>query len=358
MLLLALGVAATVLAQADHAIDSFAYQGCSSVDMSCFTPPVLLNDEPTTPEMCQRACQGHQFAALFPADCRCGDDANVIKALDERACNNPCLGDPKHGMCGSICPAEGPGIANVYTKTAAASQQPQVVTIHTTSTLALPITSVSSEDCTTSDQAPVTEQLPGGLITPVGTAPGIPTTFTFVLSTSPATSSGIPPSPTELTTSCSEEQSSAAEEPTVAQPSTTCEEDPASVTASSAVPAPYGASTASPPIYTSDASTPEVPTSAVGPVTSPVASAQSYPDPYTSGSEQDPAATASSIPGQSQDDPNQLSTSTVWSHPSDVADPTGQPPIPAQVPGSDSTHSMVPPLATIGGLAFIAAIIM
>lgn len=65
-LLVACGAAAMVLAQSDHANDGFAYQGCSSVDMSCFTQPVFLNGGPLTPEMCQQACQGHRFAALFP----------------------------------------------------------------------------------------------------------------------------------------------------------------------------------------------------------------------------------------------------------------------------------------------------
>ncbi|EXU99649.1 WSC domain protein [Metarhizium robertsii] len=405
-LLLALGAAATVLAQGNHAIDSFAYQGCSSVDMSCFTPPVLLSAQPITPEMCQWACLGHQFAALFPEDCRCGDDANAIKSLDERACNTPCLGDPNHGMCGSICPAEGPAIANVYTKTEAASQQPQIETIHTTSTFALPITLISSEDCTTSDQGPVTEQPAGGLITPVGSAPGIPTTeqpaggiitpvgsapgipttFTFVLSSSPATvttPSEMPPAPARLTTSCPDEQSSATEEPTVAPPITTCDEDSSIPAPSSGVPVPYGTTTVSLPVYTSDAATPEATTpeattseatTSVGttseattseattseakPATLPVPSPQSYSDPYSSQKEQDPEATASSVPGPSQDHPDRPSISTLWSRPSDVVDPTGQPPVPAQVPGSDSTHSMVPPLATIGGLALIAAIIM
>ncbi|KAK8932668.1 hypothetical protein VCV18_001208 [Metarhizium anisopliae] len=410
-LLLALGAAATVLAQGNHAIDSFAYQGCSSVDMSCFTPPVLLSVQPITPEMCQWACLGHQFAALFPEDCRCGDDANAIKPLDERACNTPCLGDPNHGMCGSICPAEGPAIANVYTKTEAASQQPQIETIHTTSTFALPITLISSEDCTTSDQGPVTEQpgggiitpvgsapgIPtteqpaGGIITPVGSAPGIPTTFTFVLSSSPATvttPSEMPPAPARLTTSCPDEHSSATEEPTVAQPITTCDEDSSIPAPSSGVPVPYGTTTVSLPVYTSDAATPEATTSEATtsvsttseattseattseattseatpseakPATLPVPSPQSYSDPYSSQKEKDPEATASSVPGPSQDHPDRPSISTLWSRPSDVVDPTGRPPVPAQVPGSDSTHSMVPPLATIGGLALIAAIIM
>ncbi|KAK9435807.1 twinfilin-1 [Metarhizium brunneum] len=389
-LLLALGAAATVLAQGNHAIDSFAYQGCSSVDMSCFTPPVFLSAQPITPEMCQWACLGHQFAALFPEDCRCGDNANAIKPLDERACNTPCLGDPNHGMCGSICPAEGPAIANVYTKTEAASQQPQIETIHTTSTFALPITLISSEDCTTSDQGPVTEQPAGGLITPVGSAPGIPTTeqpaggiitpvgsapgipttSTFVLSSSPATvttPSEMPPASARLTTSCPDEQSSATEEPTVA---TTCDEDSSIPAPSSGVPVPYGTTTVSLPVYTSDAATPEATTSEATtsvseattseakPATLPVPSPQSYSDPYSSQKEQDPEATADSVPGPSQDHPDRPSISTLWSRPSDVVDPTGQPPVPAQVPGSDSTHSMVPPLATIGGLALIAAIIM
>lgn len=344
---------------------------------------------------------GDLFMSDLSRDCRCGDDANAIKPLDERACNTPCLGDPNHGMCGSICPAEGPAIANVYTRTEAASQQPQIETIHTTSTFALPITLISSEDCTTSDQGsvteqpagglitpvgsapgiPTTEQPAGGIITPVGSAPGIPTTFTFVLSSSPATvttPSEMPPAPARLTTSCPDEQSSATEEPTVAPPITTCDEDSSIPAPSSGVPVPYGTTTVSLPVYTSDAATSEATTSeattSVGttseattseattsetkPATLPVPSPQSYSDPYSSQKEQDPEATASSVPGPSQDHPDRPSISTLWSRPSDVVDPTGQPPVPAQVPGSDSTHSMVPPLATIGGLALIAAIIM
>ncbi|OAQ69908.1 twinfilin-1 [Pochonia chlamydosporia 170] len=317
--------------------------------MSCFTSPVALNGGPLTPEMCQKACQGHLLAALFPTDCRCGDDANAIKPLDERVCNYPCLGERMNGFCGSICPDEGPGIANVYTKTQSVSQQPQVQTLHTTSTLALPVPPTTSEDCTTSEEDPVTDQGPGNFITPAGPAPEIPTTFTFIFTSSgPASASssdpatGVPP-----TTSCTEEESSVTQAPTVA-PSTTREEDPATPTPSSAAPAPYGTTTASPPMYTSDAQ----------PVPSSESSPQSYSDPVTSEQDQDPAATASSVPDPSQDDPNQPSTGTLWSRPSGVVDPTGQPPVPAQVPGSDSAHSMIPPLATIGGLALIAAIIM
>lgn len=285
---------------------------------------------------------------MYPRDCRCGDDANVIKSLDERACNYPCLGDPKHGMCGSICPAEGPGIANVYTKTESGSPLPQTETVQTTSTFAAPVTSINSADCTTEDQEPVTQRRGGGFNTPAGPAPEIPTTFTFVFTSSGpgtiATSSAIPPVPTGPTTSCSEEQSSATELPTVAPASSTCEEDPATISQSPAVPAPYGTTTASPPMYSSEAKS--------------VPSPSPYSDPVTSEQDQDPAATASSVSDPTQDVPGSSSTGTLWSRPSGLVDPTGQAPVPAQVPGSDSTHSIVPPLATIGGLVLFAAIIM
>ncbi|OAA50353.1 twinfilin-1 [Metarhizium rileyi] len=348
MLLLAFSAAATVLAQGNHAMRKWGYFGCSTVDLSCFKSPFVGEGESITPEMCQLACQEHHLAALFPKDCLCGDDASVVEITDERLCDYGCLGDPNHGFCGTVCPTEGPAIANVYTNLRAKSQ---VETIRFTTTLAPPVTSTSSEDCITSEQGPVTEQPPGSLITPVGTAPEIPTTFTFVLtSSSPA---AITSHSERLTASRTSQQSSAIEEPTVVPPSTTCEEDPASVTPSSVVPTPYGTTTAAPPDYTS-----EVPTSSAQPVSLPPTSPQSYLNPYTSTKDEDPVDAASSTPDPSQDNSNHASTSTMWSRPSDLVDPTGQPPVPAQVPGSDSTHSMVPPLATIGGLALLAAIIM
>ncbi|KAG6038585.1 hypothetical protein E4U41_004035 [Claviceps citrina] len=128
---------AMVLGQFNHATDSFAYQGCS--------------------------------------ECRCGDDANAIKTLDESVCNYACDGDAAHGICGSICPAEGPGIASVYTKTDAVSQESQVPTWQTTPTPEPSVVSAASEPLTFSEESSGTEaQETGGLISAAGPAPEVP----------------------------------------------------------------------------------------------------------------------------------------------------------------------------------------
>lgn len=49
-----------------HSYGSFSYQGCSSIDPSCFGNALVFSDSRLTPEACQHACQGHQFAALLP----------------------------------------------------------------------------------------------------------------------------------------------------------------------------------------------------------------------------------------------------------------------------------------------------
>ena len=263
------------------------------------------------------------------------------------------MGDASYGMCGSICPAEGPGIANVYTKTEAASQESQVLTVQPTSTLTGPIPTVVSDDCSSLGQESATQQSDGGVIPPAGPAPEVPTSFITGLPASSAESVATPSTddlpPSGFTTSCTAESTI---EPATMTPSTmspqatACESDSASFTTSSAELTPYQTTTASvPPLYAS--------TSQSAP------SPQTYSDPYTV----DQAPTESPVEAPSSTDPapdvpNYLSASTLWPRPSNIADPPGQPPAPAQVPGSDSTHSMVPPLATIGGLAFIAAIIM
>ncbi|KAK2598069.1 Twinfilin-1 [Conoideocrella luteorostrata] len=349
ILLVALGVN-MVLGQSGHATASFGYQGCASVDMSCFTSPAPLNGSPLTPESCQQACQGHRFAALFPNECRCGDDANAIKPLDEGACNHACNADASYGMCGGICPAEGPGIANVYGKPEAVSQQPQV---QTTDTLAPPVTSTAPEPCTSSEPSPaaVATKQPGGVVSPFGIPPEVPTTFTFLLTSStPGTSVAVgtmPSPPAASTTPCPLEASSTPEQPavvTVPPQTTTCDESSTSFITSTTSPETVASAeptTAAPPQYSSKAPEP---------------SAQSYSDDYMSGQQATDTANSTYEPTPGASDYS--STSTPWSRPSDTADPTGQPSAPAQVPGSDSTHSMVPPLATIGGLALIAAIIM
>ncbi|GAB0142767.1 hypothetical protein EsHS_00003306 [Epichloe bromicola] len=257
-------------------------------------------------------------------------------------------------MCGSVCTVEGPGIANVYTKTDAASQQPQVLTLQTTSTLTPSAVSTATEPCTSLEQAPASEtDQPGSLISPLGPAPEAPSTFTFAL-TSPRAQTSAPlttvsTSPGELTTPCPLEGPSNLEMPpevTVPPATETYNEDPSGYTTStnkaSVSSAPENATTTAPSKYTSE--------------TKPAPAPQTYSDPQMSG--QQATETANSNSDQTPDVPTYISASTLWPLPSDTVRPNGQPPVPVQVTGSDSTHGMIPPLATIGGLALIAAIIV
>ncbi|KAG5917689.1 hypothetical protein E4U42_007157 [Claviceps africana] len=287
------------------------------------------------------------------SECRCGDDANVIKSLDETVCNYACDGNPSHGMCGSICPAEGPGIANVYIKTDAASQESQTLASQITSTPAPSALSAASEPFTSSEEGSGTEaQQTGGLISPVGPAPEIPSTFSSN-PVSSETQASVPSSTVaspsgEATTPCPLESSSSSEVPpmvTVSQTTGTCTEEPVGFTTSvrtSVSSAPQSPTTVTPAMYRSD--------------TTPAPTLQDYPDSNMSG--QQAPETVNSTSDATPDTPNYISASTLWTRPSDIVSPTGQPPVPAQVTGSDSTHSIVPPLATIGGLALIAAIIV
>ncbi|KAG6247565.1 hypothetical protein E4U24_003108 [Claviceps purpurea] len=347
------------------------------------------------------------------SECRCGDDANVIKSLDESSCNSPCDGDPSRGMCGGICPAEGPGIANVYTKTDAVSQESSALTSQATS-----IPSEAPESVTSSETSSTPEaQQTGGLISPAGPAPEAPSTFTSVIvasesqasaslttavpppgkATTPCSteensalvsgaqaslsvttvvslpeeastpcpaedtsaivlsegqavsSTAVAPPPGEATTPCPSEGISSSEEPavvTVPQTTGTCSEDANGFTTSVKTSVPSASeipTTVTPAMYTSD--TPSAVTS------------QGYPDPQISG-QQATEKTTNSTSDPTPESPNYVSASTLWTRLSDGVTPTGHPPVPAQVTGSDSTHSMVPPLATIGGLALIAAFIV
>ncbi|KAG6056101.1 hypothetical protein E4U17_002485 [Claviceps sp. LM77 group G4] len=317
-------------------------------------------------------------------------------------------------MCGGICPAEGPGIANVYTKTDAVSQESSALTSQATSIPSEAPESVSSSETSSTSEA----QQTGGLISPAGPAPEAPSTFTSVIvasgsQTSASLTNAASP-PGEVTTPCSTEENSAvvsgaqaslpvtivvsppeeastpcpaedtsapvlseaqasvsstavappqgeattpcpsegissSEEPavvTVPQTTETCSEDANGFTTSIKASVPSASespTTVTPAMYTSDT------TSAVTP--------QGYPDPQVSG-QQATEKTTNSTSDPTPESPNYVSASTLWTRLSDGVTPTGQPPVPAQVTGSDSTHSMVPPLATIGGLALIAAFIV
>ncbi|QUC19223.1 uncharacterized protein UV8b_03464 [Ustilaginoidea virens] len=326
LFVVAYGIALAVC-QSSHATASFAYQGCSSVDLSCFTSPY--------------------------SECRCGDDSGVIKSVDESVCNYACMGDSSYGMCGTVCPDEGRGIANVYIKTEGITQDPQTQTLPTSSASDAYEDTWTSAPCASSAPVDYTTAQAEGMITPVGSAPEVPTTFTFVITSSssgPCEESNTPAlSSMALTTPCPlEDTSSTTESPLVtvaSQTTTTCEEGPLEDNASSTnfpESTCQDSTTASPPIYTSGAQS--------------AASSPTQPQPYTS--EQRPTDPASNTSNLSTTIPSYSSASTQWARPSDIFEPSGQPSVPAQVPGSDSTHSMVPPLSTIGGLALIAAIIV
>lgn len=65
LILLTLAAAATVLGQDAHKTPGFDYKGCSQIDPACFTQPMQLPNGRITPEACQIACAGYQFAALL-----------------------------------------------------------------------------------------------------------------------------------------------------------------------------------------------------------------------------------------------------------------------------------------------------
>lgn len=125
-------------AQSPHSIPGFKYTGCSTIDISCFGDPIIFPDGCVTPEACQRACEGFQFAALlneyifFPLmfrsisnifrECRCGNDSSAVTSQDESKCDHACQNNPLIGCCGNSCPEENPGTANVYGKEPALQQ--------------------------------------------------------------------------------------------------------------------------------------------------------------------------------------------------------------------------------------------
>ncbi|KAF5567182.1 TWF1-twinfilin an actin monomer sequestering [Fusarium napiforme] len=112
LFIVAFGVTAA-LSQTSYG-EQFKYWGCATVDAAGFSKPVPLPNGILTPEACQAACAGHMFAAVSPDACRCGDDANAIKSVDEHSCNYPCTQDPNSPMCGGICPKGTPSISNLF----------------------------------------------------------------------------------------------------------------------------------------------------------------------------------------------------------------------------------------------------
>ncbi|KAM0270172.1 hypothetical protein ACHAPA_003687 [Fusarium lateritium] len=114
LLLIAIFGIATVLGQASYGAEQFKYWGCATVDAAGFSAPVQLPNGVLSPESCQAVCAGHMFAAVSPDGCRCGDNPNAIKSIDEHSCNYPCSQDPNSPMCGGICPQGTPGISNLF----------------------------------------------------------------------------------------------------------------------------------------------------------------------------------------------------------------------------------------------------
>ncbi|WZH44295.1 uncharacterized protein QYS62_005314 [Fusarium acuminatum] len=127
LLLIAVIGIATVLGQASYGAEQFKYWGCATVDAAGFSAPVQLPNGVLSPESCQAVCASHMFVAVSPDGCRCGDDPNAIKSIDEHSCNYPCSQDPNSPMCGGICPQGTPGISNLFIIQPALLQTEEIV---------------------------------------------------------------------------------------------------------------------------------------------------------------------------------------------------------------------------------------
>lgn len=88
--------------------------------------------------------------------CRCGNDSTAITSQDESKCDHACQNNPLLGYCGSSCPEENPGTANVYGKEPPLEQY--------TST---PNPATTDASASVSSATPVSSQL----VTPTGPAP-------------------------------------------------------------------------------------------------------------------------------------------------------------------------------------------
>ncbi|KAK5989864.1 hypothetical protein PT974_08126 [Cladobotryum mycophilum] len=321
-LLLAIFGVAQVLSQATHNAGGFTYQGCSNIDLSCFGSPIVLPDGRLTPEACQTACRGHQFSALLPDACRCGDDPKAVHAIDESKCDHACISDRNMGMCGSVCPDNAPGIANIYTRVTVPTKEP--VTGGPSSPQTPPGSAETS--CSSSVSSPYGQPPETPRITPVGPAPEAPTPTPQSQGPqeSPCSSDGnptpgspVPPVPSYQGPPSNAPEPSAYPNPT--QPTPAIEPYP------------------NPPGYSPDCE-------------------PSSPDPYSNDPQQSSPGNNCGPPGGSNWSPGP-SESTLWSRPSS-SKPVGDPPVPSQVLGSDSPHEMVPLFSSIGGILLIAAMMM
>ncbi|GKT47797.1 uncharacterized protein ColSpa_07978 [Colletotrichum spaethianum] len=109
-------LATMIAGQVSHTIRGFEYIGCVSVTSDKFNAFVNFG-KAYTPEECQSACTGRNYAAAFPdpasSGCRCGNSLESFLKVDESRCSNPCNADSKIGFCG-YSNLEGCSYANVY----------------------------------------------------------------------------------------------------------------------------------------------------------------------------------------------------------------------------------------------------
>ncbi|PHH80742.1 hypothetical protein CDD82_1533 [Ophiocordyceps australis] len=330
-----------VLAQTTHVSPSFTYVGCSKVDLSCFGSPVVMPDGRITPEACQAACKGHHFAALFPDACRCGDDVKAVTPVDESVCNYGCMGDGNLGMCGSVCPAEGPGIANVYGCSSSQVNAPQPVTLKTTITLqSLP--PAIDTTCSDKQQPPVTQAAVSGVDSPVSSPDAAITVVSYL------TPHGSAPAIPSFASS---------QQTAVSAASSTCHD---SITTAQQVPefsnVPPVATTSMPeiPAYESTESTPLYATQESK---SPSHSNRCY---STELEKNEPSGGASATVANCTSLDASITSETLWEPETSVPElPSESLPVPSQVPESDSSHSFVAlPGVKLGALAMVAAMIM
>ncbi|EHK15348.1 uncharacterized protein TRIVIDRAFT_64737 [Trichoderma virens Gv29-8] len=341
ILLLAIAGAARVVGQATYNTGNFSYQGCASIDPACFGKPIAFPNGPLTPETCQLACQGHQFAALLPDCCRCGDDANGVHPTDEAKCDYPCMGDSTLGMCGSICPGNSPVIANVYTRVTPSQGPTYGDPASIQSSVAAAETPCSSADASSVGEPPE----PSQRITPEGPAPEAPTSFGNPEYGNPAATdapiSGSPATQVSQESPCATQGNTGLNTPSQ-RPLTPPGNAPEPKTFSDPKQQfPNTTPSSNPPSYSSDCQ-PSQP--------------DSYSDGHGSGETPgDISADNCKPPGGPSLSPV-VSESTLWPFPSKK--PEGSPPAPSHVPASDSPCGVIPPLSSIGGFVLLAAMIM
>lgn len=251
------------------------------------------------------------------------------------------MGDSTLGMCGSICPADKPLIANVYTR-ATPSQAPTYGDPATVQSSAAPaVTSCSSADASSVGGPPQSAQR----ITPDGPAPEIPTSLDpgsgNPAATVAPTSAHAPqesPCTTQSNTGLITPSPGPQDSPGFPGHLTPPGNAPEPKTFSTPNQVPNTTPSPGAPDYSSDCQSPQ-------------------PDSYSGG---DPNAEhlvdKCKPPAGGPSLSPVVSESTLWPWPSKK--PEGDPPIPSRVPASDSISGVIPPLASVGGFALLAAMIM